>query len=109
TVCSPTGDLLWVARASAGLLLGADGKQIRRIPAVDSTITGLTWSPDGGAIAVPCYGGVHVIDPNTGARLRHLPGKGSMLSLAWSPDGRIVASGCQDNNVHVWRFPQGND
>ena len=36
---------------------------------------------------VSCYGGVHVIDPNTGARLRHLTGKGSMLSLAWSPDG----------------------
>jgi G3E family GTPase/WD40 repeat protein len=106
---SPKGDRLAVAKADGGLLFGADGKQIRRLPAVDSTITGLTWSPDGGAIAVSCYGGVHVIDPNTGARLRHLPGKGSMLSLAWSPDGRIVASGCQDNNVHVWRFPQGND
>ena len=105
---NPKGDRLAVAKADAGLLFGADGKQIRRIPAVDSTITGLTWSPDGGAIAVSCYGGVHVIDPNTGARLRHLPGKGSMLSLAWSPDGRIVASGCQDNNVHVWRFPQGS-
>ena len=32
-----------------------------------------------------------------------------MLSLAWSPDGSVVASGCQDNNVHVWRFPQGKD
>jgi G3E family GTPase/WD40 repeat protein len=106
---NPKGDRLAVAKADAGLLFAADGKQIRRIPAVDSTITGLTWSPDGGAIAVSCYGGVHVIDPNTGARLRHLPGKGSMLSLAWSPDGRIVAAGCQDNNVHVWRFPQGND
>jgi G3E family GTPase/WD40 repeat protein len=106
---NPKGDRLAVAKADAGLLFGGDGKQIRRIPAVDSTITGLTWSPDGGAIAVSCYGGVHVIDPNTGARLRHLTGKGSMLSLAWSPDGRIVASGCQDNNVHVWRFPQGND
>jgi len=106
---NPKGDRLAVAKADAGLLFGGDGKQIRRIPAVDSTITGLTWSPDGGAIAVSCYGGVHVIDPNTGARLRHLKGKGSMLSLAWSPDGRIVASGCQDNNVHVWRFPQGND
>ena len=32
-----------------------------------------------------------------------------MLSLAWSPDGSVVASGCQDNNVHFWRFPQGKD
>jgi WD40 repeat protein len=29
------------------------------------------------------------------------------LSLAWSPDGSIITSGCQDNNVHFWRFPQG--
>ena len=96
-------------RATPACIFGADGKQIERIPAVDSTITGLTWSPDGGAIAVSCYGGVHVIDPKTGARLRHLPGKGSMLSLAWSPDGASSRRGCQDNNVHVWRFPQGKD
>ena len=43
------------------------------------------------------------------ARLRHLDAKGSMLSLAWSPDGKVVASGCQDNNVHLWRFPKAED
>jgi WD40 repeat protein len=32
-----------------------------------------------------------------------------MLSLAWSPDGSVIASGCQDNNVHFWRFPHGKD
>jgi G3E family GTPase/WD40 repeat protein len=106
---SPKGDLLAVAKADAGFIFDAAGKQLRRIPAVDSTITGLTWSPDGAAIACSCYGGVHVIDPNTGARLRHLQGKGSMLSLAWSPDGKVIASGCQDNNVHFWRFPHGKD
>jgi WD40 repeat protein len=69
----------------------------------------MIWSPDGTGLACSCYGGVHVIDPHTGGRLRHLQGKGSMLSLAWSPDGGIVASGCQDNNVHFWRFPHGKD
>jgi G3E family GTPase/WD40 repeat protein len=106
---SPKGDLLAVARGDAGVVFSSDGIQVRRIPAADSTITGLTWSPDNAAIALSCYGGVHVIDPHSGARLRHLQGKGSMLSLAWSPDGAVVASGCQDNNVHFWRFPQGND
>jgi G3E family GTPase len=106
---SPKGDMLAVAKGDAGFIFGADGKQLRRIPAVDSTITGLTWSPDGAAIACSCYGGIHVIDPNTGGRLRHLQGKGSMLSLAWSPDGQVVAAGCQDNNVHFWRFPHGKD
>ena len=101
--------MLAVAKGDAGFIFTADGKQLRRIPAVDSTITGLTWSPDGAAIACSCYGGVHVIDPLSGGRLRHLQGKGSMLSLAWSPDGGVITSGCQDNNVHFWRFPQGKD
>jgi G3E family GTPase len=106
---SPKGDLLAVAKGDAGLIFSADGKQLRRIPPVDSTITGMIWSPDGAALACSCYGGVHIIDPHTGGRLRQLQGKGSMLSLAWSPDGAIVASGCQDNNVHFWRFPHGKD
>ena len=63
---SPKGDMLAVAKGDAGFIFGADGKQLRRIPAVDSTITGLTWSPDGAAIACSCYGGVHVIDPRHG-------------------------------------------
>src|SRR5262245_17058718 len=106
---SPKGDMLAVAKGDAGFFYGPDGKQLRRIHAVDSTITGMVWSPDGAALACACYGGVHLIDPTTGTRLRHLQGKGSMLSLAWSPDGAVIASGCQDNNVHFWRFPQGKD
>ena len=41
--------MLAVAKGDAGFIFGADGKQMKRIPAVDSTITGLTWSPDGAA------------------------------------------------------------
>jgi len=76
---------------------------------VESTITGLAWSPDGAGIACACYGGIHLFDPRSGGRLRHLKSKGSMLSLAWSPDGKVIASGCQDNNVHLWRFPKADD
>ena len=32
-----------------------------------------------------------------------------MLSLAWSPVGKVIASGCQDNNIHLWRFPKADD
>jgi G3E family GTPase len=106
---SPKGDMLAVAKGHTGFIYAPDGKQIVRLPAVESTITGLSWSPDGAGIACACYGGVHLFDPKSGGRLRHLDAKGSMLSLAWSPDGNVVASGCQDNNVHVWRFPKGDD
>jgi WD40 repeat protein len=98
-----------VAKGHTGYVYAADGKQVARLPAVESTITGLAWSPDGAAIACACYGGVHLFDPRSGGRLRHLDAKGSMLSLAWSADGKVVASGCQDNNVHLWRFPKAED
>ena len=106
---SPKGDMLAVAKGHTGYIYAPDGKQLVRLPAVESTITGLAWSPDGTSIACACYGGVHLFDPKSGGRLRHLDAKGSMLSLAWSPDGKVVASGCQDNNVHLWRFPKGDD
>jgi G3E family GTPase/WD40 repeat protein len=106
---SPKGDMLAVAKGHTGYIYAPDGKQVARLPAVESTITGLAWSPDGAGIACACYGGVHLFDPRSGGRLRHLDAKGSMLSLAWSPDGKVVASGCQDNNVHLWRFPKAED
>ena len=106
---SPKGDMLAVAKGHTAYIFAPDGKQLIRLPAVESTITGLAWSPDGAGIACACYGGIHLFDPRSGGRLRHLKSKGSMLSLAWSPDGKVIASGCQDNNVHLWRFPKADD
>jgi G3E family GTPase/WD40 repeat protein len=106
---SPKGDMLAVAKGHTAFIYAPDGKQVARLPAVESTITGLAWSPDGAGIACACYNGVHLFDPKSGGRLRHLDAKGSMLSLAWSPDGNVIAAGCQDNNVHTWRFPKAED
>ena len=103
------GSKLAVARGRAALVLAADGRELVRLPEVESTISGLAWSPDGSQLAYACYGGVRLFDPKTGRRQRSLDWKGSMLSLAWHPGGKVIAGGCQDNSVHFWRLPAGKD
>ena len=101
--------MLAIARGHTVGLCAADGRKLSYLPAVESTITGLSWSPDGQMIACACYGGVRLFDPKSRQALQRLDAKGSMLSLAWSPDGNVIACGCQDNNVHFWRLPKGED
>ena len=31
------------------------------------------------------------------------------MSIAWSPGERFLAAGCQDNALHFWRMPKGDD
>jgi len=74
-----------------------------------STVTGLAWRADGSGLAATCYGGVHILPFVVGAKVRHLPWKGSLISLAWSPDAKVVACGSQDSSVHFWRLSSGQD
>jgi WD40 repeat protein len=106
---NPKGSKLAVALGRAVVVLASDGRVLLRFPAVESTISGIAWSPDGAQIACACYGGVRLFDPKTGKRQRNLDWKGSMLGVAWRPDGRVIAGGCQDNSVHFWRLPAGED
>jgi WD40 repeat protein len=40
---------------------------------------------------------------------RHLPWRGSLISLAWSPNGAVIACGTQESSVHFWRVASGRD
>jgi WD40 repeat protein len=102
------GSKLAVALGRWAVVLAMDGRVVK-LPEVESTISGIAWSPDGTQIACACYGGVRLFDPKTGRRQRSLEWKGSMVSLAWRPGGRVIACGCQDNSVHFWRLPAGKD
>jgi WD40 repeat protein len=106
---NPKGSKLAVALGRTAVVLARDGRELLRLPAVESTLSGIAWSPDGSQLACACYGGVRLFDPRTGRRQRSLDWKGSMLGLAWRPDGRVIAGGCQDNSVHFWRLPVGKD
>lgn len=85
------------------------GEPIVETEPLESTATGLTWRADGGALAVACYGGVHILPFVAGAKARHLAWKGSLISLAWSPDAKVIACGSQDCSVHFWRLSSGQD
>ncbi|HLL21359.1 MAG TPA: hypothetical protein VK427_04465, partial [Kofleriaceae bacterium] len=105
---SPDGRRVAVAVGARAHLIELDGPTTP-CEAVESSITGLAFSPDGKSVAVACYGGVRLFDASTGARTRRLDWKGSMVSLAFSPSGSIVACGCQDHSVHFWRIASGKD
>ena len=106
---NPKGSKLAVAVGRGALVLATDGRLLVHLPEVESTISGITWSPDGAQVACASYGGVTLFDPKSGKRRRRLPWRGSIISLAWRPGGQVIAGGCQDNSVHFWRLPAGKD
>jgi WD40 repeat protein len=119
----PGGGPTWVEHVAwapaGGRLATAAGRKVRvwsreGAPLVEteplaSTVSALAWRSDGTGLAATCYGGVHLLPFVAGARVRHLPWKGSLISLAWSPDTRIIACGSQDCSVHFWRLATGRD
>lgn len=87
----------------------AAGEPIVETEPLESTVTALAWRADGAALAAICYGGVHILPFASGAKVRKLAWKGSLVSLAWSPDARFIACGSQDSSVHFWRLATGQD
>jgi WD40 repeat protein len=106
---APKGDRLATAAGRKVRIWTASGDPIVETEALESTVTGLAWRFDGTALAAICYGGVHVLPFVPGAKVRHLPWKGSLISIAWSPDGKVVACSSQDDSVHFWRLSSGQD
>ena len=69
-----------------------------------STVTALSWAPNGRRLAAASYGGVRFYDPERTGVVRELAWKGSLLTIAHSPDGKWLVSGNQDSSVHLWRL-----
>tara|TARA_R110000787_G_scaffold284745_1_gene398876 strand:- start:1783 stop:2853 length:1071 start_codon:yes stop_codon:yes gene_type:complete len=70
-----------------------------------STLTGLSFSPDGAWVAVSHYGGVSVwaTDGSTDAPVS-LEWHGSHTAIAWSPCGKFIVTAMQDKEMHCWRW-----
>lgn len=69
-----------------------------------STVSALTFSPDGRLVASASWNGTAALwDTRTGALRHKLRGHGSIVRcVAFSPDGLLLASGAQDQSIVLW-------
>lgn len=108
-----------VAVAPAGALAWAHGRCIEianartrtsRTITLPSSCGGLAFEPEGKRLALAHYGGVtlaNAADPS--AEPERLDWKGSHIGAVWSPDGRYLLTTMQEQAVHIWRLPEGDN
>jgi WD40 repeat protein len=69
----------------------------------------VTWSPDGGTLAVGRNRVVYIWNAIIGKCIRELEGHQKIVKgLAWSPDGKTLASCSGDGNILLWDGKSGN-
>ncbi|GAB4480211.1 MAG: hypothetical protein Kow00124_26680 [Anaerolineae bacterium] len=70
----------------------ADLQQVTRFELAGETFTAMTWSPDGGLIAVGTQDAVLLVDSVSGQTTAAFPVGAMVSTLAFSPDGRALAA-----------------
>ncbi len=104
-VYSPDGKLLAVSGGIGVWLYDADNlNEVGLLQGHTSTVTGITFSPDGKTLASGSYDNtVRLWDIPEQKQVGLLEGHAAFLtSVAFSPDGKILASGGADETVRLW-------
>jgi WD40 repeat protein len=71
-----------------------------------STVTGLSWSPDGQYLAIRTFRGeIELVDSLTGES-QVIPGQDAfrIAAFAWSPDGSRLVLGSYDQRIKIWNI-----
>lgn len=87
------------------VVLNAAGQEVLRKSDHPSTLTDISFSPDGSWVAVSHYGGVSAW--NTAELDREkalLEWHGSHTRVEWCPTGKFIMTAMQDKEVHCWRW-----
>ena len=75
-----------------------------------STISGLSFSPNGKHLAVSRYGGVTVWERKKNKwTSSNYSWKGSHGKVTFSPDGKYLVTSMQENQLHGWRLSDKGD
>jgi dipeptidyl aminopeptidase/acylaminoacyl peptidase len=98
----PDSRMLAAAASRNLVLVRADGSLGHTFPPASKTLSALAWHPQGGAVAVACFGRVSLWDTDDFHVQRDYPYGSLVAALVWSPDGRWLVAGAQDNAVHLW-------
>jgi WD40 repeat protein/transcriptional regulator with XRE-family HTH domain len=108
---SPNGRVITAAGADGTLVSwesAGDPRPLATRHFGTSTLTSLSYSPDGRTLAVGAQNDVvHLFSTSSGVALRaeHAPLGGFTSwvdSLAFSPDGRFLAAGDSDSSLQIW-------
>ena len=100
-VHEPSGHIAAAAERHL-VVLDQRGKVQFETDAFPSTISGLSFAPEGRRIAAAHLDGLSVLSIDGGVQEHRLVWKGSHIGVSWSPDGRYIVSATQERELHVW-------
>jgi len=106
---SRDGAVCATAAGPHAALWQADGSLVRRYPPAPSTLSDLTWLPDGQRFSTVGYGGATIWHRDHDTPEQRLAWKGSFLCHAWSPNSRWMVAGMQESAVHVFEVRSNKD
>ena len=109
---SPNGKTVAVVNAANIFLYNALNGQFDKVLDVGRRGGPLTYSPDGGTLAIETWEDgrqIHLLNARTGKSKRSLDWEGDgVRAIAFSPDGKILASGSWgDGIIRVWNAKNG--
>jgi WD40 repeat protein len=102
------------AKRLTALISGRDihlvkGSETLKLGPHPSSVTGISFSPDGSRLAASHYGGVTIWLTDRAGEKRALNWKGSHVTVAYAPNAKFLATSTQDNALHVWRLANAAD